>query len=205
VCPSRNTLADLAQTRLVRRFQVTLKLVPDADIVGVGSPIHSSRDDGHIERDMRIEAIQNMLWVIPRAHVSSLQLSEAVARRTAGEADRSELELRYDMFLSRLRLLDDGSQCRRMEEPGFVDALDGFRRDLPELDALVVGLEPHQVQRPLALLPACYPYFRLYVARTNLYHAEESAVVAIAMILLASLAKLPLSGAWRPARQAPLS
>src|SRR5690554_304367 len=105
-----------------------------------------------IERDMRIEATQNMLWVISRAHVSSLQLSEAVARRTTGGADQSELELRYDVFLSRLALLEDGPQRRRMQELGFADALDGFRRDIPELDALVARLEPHEVQRLLALL-----------------------------------------------------
>src|SRR5690606_30471611 len=62
-----------------------------------------------IERDMRIEATQNMLWVISRAHVASLQLSEAAAaRRAMDEAGRSELELRTNVFLSRLALLDDG-------------------------------------------------------------------------------------------------
>src|SRR5690606_23756692 len=96
-----------------------------------------------IERDMRIEATQNMLWVISRAHVSSLQLSEAVARRSTGGADDTELDLRYDMFLSRLALLDEGPQRRRMEELGFAEALDGFRRDLPEVEALIAGLEPH--------------------------------------------------------------
>lgn len=122
-----------------------------------------------IERDMRIEATQNMLWVISRAHVSSLQLSEAVARRTTGGADQSELELRYDVFLSRLALLEDGPQRHRMQELGFADALDGFRRDIPELDALVAGLEPHEVQRLLALLA---PY------NAMLGHAANKAMVA---------------------------
>ena len=44
-----------------------------------------------VERDMRIEATQNMLWVISRAHLASLQLSEAAAKSTADYADQPEL------------------------------------------------------------------------------------------------------------------
>jgi signal transduction histidine kinase len=105
-----------------------------------------------IERDMRIEATQNMLWVISRAHVASLQLSEAASTRPMGEADRSGLELRYNVFLSRLALLYDGPQRRQMEDLGFADALDGFRRNLPELGALVAALEPRDMPRVQALL-----------------------------------------------------
>lgn len=105
-----------------------------------------------IERDMRIEASQNMLWVISRAHVASLQLSEAAARHTADETGRSALALRYNVFLSRVTLLDDGPQRRQMEFLGFADALDNFRRDMPELDALVTGRDRVDVQRVDALL-----------------------------------------------------
>lgn len=105
-----------------------------------------------IERDMRIEATQNMLWVISRAHVASLQLSEAAAKRTVNDTDQSALKLRYNVFLSRLALLDDGPQRRQMEELGFAVALDGFRHDLPELAGLVEALEPPDMQRVRALL-----------------------------------------------------
>lgn len=86
-----------------------------------------------IERDMRIEATQNMLWVISRAHIASLQLGEAVAH------GRPVPEVRHNVFLSRLALLDDGPQRRQMEELGFAGALDDFRRDLPELGALIAA------------------------------------------------------------------
>lgn len=105
-----------------------------------------------IERDMRIEASQNMLWVISRAHVASLQLSEAAARHTADETGRSALALRYNVFLSRVALLDDGPQRRQMEDLGFADALDSFRRDMPELDALVTDRDRVDIQRVDALL-----------------------------------------------------
>ncbi len=105
-----------------------------------------------IERDMRFEATQNMLWVISRAHVASLQLSEAAVMRDVSDTDRSGLELRYNVFLSRLALLDDGPQRRRMEELGFADTLDGFRRNLPELGVLVAAAGQPDRQRVHALL-----------------------------------------------------
>lgn len=105
-----------------------------------------------IERDMRIEASQNMLWVISRAHVASLQLSKAAARHTADETGRSALALRYNVFLSRVALLYDGPQRRQMEDLGFADALDSFRRDMPELDVLVTDRDRVDIQRVDALL-----------------------------------------------------
>ena len=123
----------------------------------------------NIERDMRIEATQNMLWVISRAHVASLRLSEAAARRAMDEAGRSELELRADVFLSRLALLDDGPQRRQMEVLGFAAALDGFRQNLPELGALAAASEPRDLERVQALLE---PY------NAMLGHAANKAMVA---------------------------
>src|SRR5690606_8545281 len=89
-----------------------------------------------IERDMRIEATQNMLWVVSRAHVASLSLSEAVARRALGQTSGSDVELSYNIFLSRLALLNEGPQLRRMEALGFasaISALEGSTDTLPEL------------------------------------------------------------------------
>lgn len=104
-----------------------------------------------IERDMRIEATQNMLWVISRAHLSSLQLSE-MASAAPGRQDRAQLDLRYDVFLSRLALLDDGPQRRRMEELGFADALDSLRERLPELASLLARLAPQDPPHVRAIL-----------------------------------------------------
>src|SRR5690606_16078077 len=105
-----------------------------------------------LERDMRIEATQNMLWVISRAHISSLQLGEAAAGSVAGEVDHAQLELRYNVFLSRLALLDDGPQRRRMEALGAAAALGTLRGSLPELGSLLTSGRPEVVPRIRALL-----------------------------------------------------
>lgn len=105
-----------------------------------------------VERDMRIEATQNMLWVISRAHLASLQLSEAAATSTADYADQPELRLRYNVFLSRFSLLDDGPQRRRMEQLGFANALRDFRNVLPELAGLIGSPEIPDIERLHGLL-----------------------------------------------------
>lgn len=122
-----------------------------------------------IERNMRIEATQNMLWVISRAHVSSLQLGEAVAGSSAGDVDAAQIELRYNVFLSRLALLDDGPQRRRMEALGATAALDALRGSLPELGALLMRSKPEVIPRIRALL---VPY------NTALTEAANKAMVA---------------------------
>nr|WP_158279475.1 ATP-binding protein [Falsochrobactrum shanghaiense] len=104
------------------------------------------------ERDMRIEATQNMLWVISRAHISSLQLSEALAGSVAGEVDPAQMELHYNVFLSRLALLNDGPQRRRMEALEATAALDALRKSLPELEALLMRPRPEIVPDIKALL-----------------------------------------------------
>lgn len=105
-----------------------------------------------IEQDMRIEATQNMLWVISRAHISSLQLGEAATQHQAGVEDKAQIELRYNVFLSRLALLNDGPQRRRMEALGAAAALDGLHAQLPRLGLLVLDARPATLPDINALL-----------------------------------------------------
>lgn len=105
-----------------------------------------------IERDMRIDASQNMLWVLSQAHIASLQLGEAAARQPLDESGRAVLQLRYDLFLSRLALLDDGPQRRQMEKLGFAGAVDGFRERLPELEAQIADPDAGGTEQAATLL-----------------------------------------------------
>ncbi|MBV2145076.1 PAS domain-containing sensor histidine kinase [Falsochrobactrum sp. TDYN1] len=124
----------------------------------------------NIERDMRIEGTQNMLWVISRAHISSLQLGEAVAGSVAGEVDPAQMELRYNVFLSRLALLDDGPQRRRMEALGATFTLDTLRGSLPELGSLLMNAGPEVVPRIKALL---LPYNNALTEAANMAMVAE--------------------------------
>ena len=111
-----------------------------------------------IERDMRIEATQNMVWVVSQTHVASLRLREAAAMRSLGEIDQPALQLRHQLFLSRVGLLNDGPQRRQMQALGVAAALDAFQRTLPELSALITGLEPGGTQNLQAINALLGPY-----------------------------------------------
>src|SRR5690606_26864402 len=120
-----------------------------------------------IERDMRIEATQNMLWVVSRSHVASLQLSETAARRVLGEIDQETLELHHQLFLSRVALLNDGPQRRKMQALGFDQMLDDFQHDLPELAVLLAGLEPGATADLPAINARLHPFVAMLAPASN--------------------------------------
>lgn len=105
-----------------------------------------------IERDMRIEATQNMLWVISRAQVAALHLGTAGFEPDPDRTDQSALKRHHNVFLSRVNLLDDGPQRRRMEELGFAAPLDELRSSLPEIGKLVDGFDSHDAHQLRDLL-----------------------------------------------------
>jgi len=65
-----------------------------------------------IERDMRIEATENMLWVISQTQMEALRLDKAISDHARGTADEDRVVLRYALLLSRLDLLLQGPQQR---------------------------------------------------------------------------------------------
>ncbi|EWH03985.1 hypothetical protein [Halomonas sp. BC04] len=71
-----------------------------------------------VEQDMRSNVSDNMLWVITQAQVASHRLDEAVNRRVLGD-EAARPGLRFDVFTSRLVLLDEGPQQRYLERLGF--------------------------------------------------------------------------------------
>lgn len=99
-----------------------------------------------IEHEMGIEASPNMLWVVSRAHVSSLRLSTTINRFVINDSSSSQLMRNYDVFLSRLNLLEVAPQRRRIKALGFADELAAFRSRIPELKSRITNLQPHAFQ-----------------------------------------------------------
>ena len=93
-----------------------------------------------IEQDMRIEATQNMLWVITRAQVGSLQLQEAASLRVEGGNEESPLDRKLNNFLSYYKVLNHGPQRRQMDGMGLSDALDRIEARQAELERLITNL-----------------------------------------------------------------
>lgn len=71
-----------------------------------------------IERDMRIEATENMLWVISQTQMEALRLDKALSDHARGTVDEDRVVLRYALLLSRLDLLLQGPQQRYLERIG---------------------------------------------------------------------------------------
>lgn len=108
-----------------------------------------------IEKDMRIEATQNMLWVVSRAQTGSLKLQIAVSQLIGGHSDIVDVERQLNNFLSHYNVLNHGPQRRQMEEMGFAEALDRLEVEKEELQqtipALSVG-DRHTLARIYATL-----------------------------------------------------
>lgn len=77
-----------------------------------------------IENDMRVEAEQNMLWVMHQGAAAADRLTETVLLAELGEAGPEDIRLRYDILKSRVSLLNDGPQRRFSDEAGLGDDLD---------------------------------------------------------------------------------
>lgn len=92
-----------------------------------------------IENAMRVEAEQNMLWVLHQSEVAALRLTQTAALADLGEATPDDLSLRFDILASRFALLNDGPQRRFLEKIGFSDDLDQLSSVLDEIAPLIAG------------------------------------------------------------------
>ncbi len=96
---------------------------------------------GEIGRDMRIDATENMLWVVYQAHAASLRLDNDAARLAQG-AEGVDLAIRHDVLLSRLNLMQEGPQIRFIERLGLADAFAEALDSAERLDVLVGEMAP---------------------------------------------------------------
>lgn len=90
-----------------------------------------------VERQMRIEASENMLWVLTQTQREMLQFDATVGRFGMGMASSDELSLHYDLLLSRLNLLRDQPQRRKLEQRGLADDILLRSDDIFALELLV--------------------------------------------------------------------
>ncbi len=90
-----------------------------------------------IERDMRVEATENMLWVIHQARSAALRLDSAAAWRSSKFGD-TDLGLRYDVLLSRIDLLSAGPQARYLSALGLEDAFTERVEPILDLEPMIL-------------------------------------------------------------------
>lgn len=150
-----------------------------------------------LERDMRIAATQNMLWVMTQTQKEVLALTLAAA---APDADGDEVARRFDMTLSRLSLIGEGPQRRYLEQAGHADTMQAITRTIRALDPQVQRTDPtrfHAIyQAGLALQPelnrvvndVMLQEWRMAAERLDSYRATQRTVIfAVAFALLGAL------------------
>ena len=93
-----------------------------------------------LERQMRIAATENMIWVFSQTQIEALNLALALS----DEAALQQIQTRFDVLLSRLTLLEEGPQRRFLEDAGISETLAGWRSGL-------LALDPVQGDDPAAL------------------------------------------------------
>lgn len=96
-----------------------------------------------------------MLWVVSQARASVLNLEVTASRYVDGEAQASELNRHYQVFLSRIHLLQQGPQQQEVEAMGYAQELQEMSAELPQVSALITDLQVNdyaalkQLRQPL--------------------------------------------------------
>ncbi len=117
-----------------------------------------------VENAMRVEAEQNMLWVLHQSEVAALRLSETAALAELGVAGEGDLALRFDILASRIALLNDGPQRRFIDRIGYGDDLDRLTETLATITPPDSGMAPQDIARLRAALD---PFARLFGRAAN--------------------------------------
>ena len=108
-------------------------------LIFVGSLGLALAKSSALERDMRIAATQNMLWVVTQTQMEILVLTLAAGNPSATD---DEIAQRFDLVLSRLNLMDDGPQARYLADIGHLDMVQQMSGALLELDPQAHGHSP---------------------------------------------------------------
>lgn len=118
----------------------------------------------NVENAMRVEAEENMLWVLHQSEVAALRLIDTTAQAELGEAGPDELSLRFDVLASRVALLNQGPQHRFLESAGFAQDVGRLTRTLDPIEAMVDGFTPGDGRR---LRDALAPFTRVFGRAAN--------------------------------------
>ncbi|WP_099826496.1 sensor histidine kinase [Oceaniglobus indicus] len=151
-----------------------------------------------VESDMRVDAEQNMLWVMHQAASAARRVTETTLRAELGEAEPAEIALRLDILRSRVALLNAGPQRRFVERIGLGKELDRLTDTLAEIAPMVEDPGDGRLAELRAALAPFPPFFARAAnktmiaewddlgARLGTYRAElQTTIVALIGILAA--------------------
>ena len=167
-------------------------------LVFLGSLVFALAKSSALERDMRIAATQNMLWVVTQTQMEVLALTLAVGRP---DRDDAQISQRFDLTLSRMNLLMEGPQARYLEDIGHLQAVQDMSAALLSLDPLELGHSPDLHAALFSLGQDLHPQINRIAndvmtrdwdksaARLDAYRATQRLIIiAVSCAFLAALA-----------------
>lgn len=135
-----------------------------------------------VERQMRISATENMIWIFGQTQIEALNLSLALSEG----AGPGQVQNRFDLLVSRLTLLEQGPQRRFLEAAGLAETLAGWRSALLALDPLE-GADPEALRAHVTALSAALR------AKASLVMSHEWQMQAARLDRLSALHKISLA------------
>ncbi len=127
-----------------------------------------------IEREMRIEASENMVWVMSQSQREVLRLDAAVARHLAGMATPAgNLDLRYDLLLSRLHLLEQTPQRAALQRLGLAGEIEQATRAVRELEPALRAVKAGVPEAAESFASVLLPLAALFNRAANAAMVQE--------------------------------
>ncbi|HET6537907.1 MAG TPA: ATP-binding protein [Sphingopyxis sp.] len=126
-----------------------------------------------IDKNMRIEMTQNMLWVVSRSQVSTLQLQEAVTFRSLGLNNQVDVDQAFSVFLGQFSILNDGPQRRHIDRLGYNAAMDRMAQARPHLAELTRDVAMGDSERVQEIHTILGPYEQEMARAANKAMVEE--------------------------------
>ncbi len=123
-----------------------------------------------VEADIKVDAEQNMLWVMHQSESATRRLVETTLRAELGEADAEEIALRLDLLRSRFALLQDGPQRRFITEIGLHQRLSELHATLQEIQPLPKAFTAADVRQ---LRQTLTPFAAFFVRAANMTMVRE--------------------------------
>lgn len=117
-----------------------------------------------VENDIRMDAEQNMLWVMHQSESAARRLVETTLRAELGEAEADEIALRLDLLRSRVALLQDGPQHRFVVDLGLEEELAAIARVLTSIPPPADGFTPAEAR---ALRQELEPFAGFFAQAAN--------------------------------------
>jgi signal transduction histidine kinase len=94
------------------------------------------------ESELSGDISEDMVWLSSQGQYEAVRFAEALSGFAIGTVGHDDLQLRYDLFKSRIATLEQGEPRRQIEALGRADALAHYRQGLDTVEQSLGGLTP---------------------------------------------------------------